>query len=103
VFVLKVNGVLTSYDVRTGRRLSQQRASEGEYCASPVSAGGRIYVFSKDGDATVLRTTPSLEVMSHNPMGETTQATPAIAGGTLYVRTAGHLIALHESAKGPQP
>jgi hypothetical protein len=29
-------------------------------------------------------------------MGAAIQATPAIADGTLYVRTAAHLIALHE-------
>jgi hypothetical protein len=41
-------------------------------------------------------------VIARNQMGETTQATPAIADGTLYVRTAGHLIALRESASAPR-
>ena len=98
VFVLGDGGVLTAYDLRTGRQMSRQRAGVGEFCASPVSADGKIYVFSNDGEATVLRIAPTLEVIARSQMGETTQATPAIADGTLYVRTAGHLIALRESA-----
>ena len=85
---------MTAYDVRTGRQLSQVRAGTGEYCASPVAADGKIYVFSTAGDATVLRAGPALDVLARNRMGETTIATPAVADGTLYVRTAGHLIAL---------
>jgi outer membrane protein assembly factor BamB len=96
LFVLNDNGVVTAFDVRSGRKVSQQRAVAGEYCASPVSADGKIYVFSRTGDATVLRAAPTLDVIARNQMGEATQATPAIADGTLYVRTAGHLIALRE-------
>ena len=94
VFVLGNGGAVTAYDVRTGRQLSQVRAGTGEFCASPVAADGKIYVFSTAGDATVLRAGPALDVLARNRMGETTIATPAVADGTLYVRTAGHLVAL---------
>ena len=94
LFVLGNGGALTAYDVHTGRQVSRQRASPGEFTASPVAADGTIYFFSRDGEATVLRTAPALEVIARNQMGEPTMATPAIADGTLYVRTAGHLIAL---------
>jgi outer membrane protein assembly factor BamB len=95
VYVLNDNGIVTTFNIQTGRKVFQQRTSAGEFCASPVSADGKIYVFSRDGDATVLRAA-TLEVIARNKMGAAIQATPAIADGTLYVRTAAHLIALHE-------
>ena len=36
----------------------------------------------------------TFEVLARNDMGETVFATPAIAGGTLFVRTRGHLYAI---------
>lgn len=101
VFVLGNSGVLTAYDVHSGRQVSRQRAGTGEFCTSPVSADGKIYVFNREGEATVLRAAPTLDVIARNQMGEATLATPALVDGTLYVRTAGHLIALRESARPP--
>ena len=94
VYVLNDNGVVTAFNVQTGKRGAQVRAAAGEYCASPVSADGKIYVFSRDGAATVLRVSPALEVVAQSEMGSSVQATPAIVDGTLYVRTASHLVAI---------
>ncbi len=102
MFVLGNSGVLTAYNIHSGRQVFRQRAGTGDFCASPVAADGKIYVFSREGEATVLRTAPTLEVIARNQMGEPTMATPAIADGALYVRTAGHLIALRESARAPR-
>ncbi|HXT70521.1 MAG TPA: PQQ-binding-like beta-propeller repeat protein [Vicinamibacterales bacterium] len=99
IYVLNDNGVLSAFDLQTGRKLTQVRTTSGEFCASPVSADGRIYVFGGDGEATILRTSPSLEVIGHASMGGPVKATPAIAGGVLYVRTATHLVALRETSR----
>lgn len=99
VYVLNDNGVVSSFNLQTGKRLSQVRTTAGEFCASLVFADGKLYVFSGTGDASVLRVAPSLEVISRNAMGAGVQSTPAIVDGTLYVRTATHLVALRDSAK----
>lgn len=96
--VLGDNGVLTSYNVASGRQLFQQRAGSGEFYASPVAADGKVYVFNKEGGVTVMRVAPTFEIIARNQMNEGVSATPAIADGTMYVRTAGHLIALRESS-----
>ena len=44
----------------------------------------------------MLRAGDALEVAAVNPLGESVRATPAIAGNTLYVRSAGHLWAFEE-------
>lgn len=63
-------------------------ADAGTISASPVAAGGRIYVSSQDGDIFVVRAGETFELLSRNPMGEPIFATPAIAGDLLIVRTA---------------
>ena len=94
LYVLGDNGVLAAYNVHNGRQLFQERAGTGDFYASPVAADGKLYLFNTDGDVTVLRAGPTFEVLARNRMNEPTMATPAIVDGTLYVRTAGHMVAL---------
>lgn len=96
VYILGGNGVLSAYDLRDGRQIYQQRAGSGEYYASPVISGDKIYIMNTDGEVTVLRAGPAFEVLARNTMGESTSATPAIINGAMYVRTSGSLIALRD-------
>lgn len=48
---------------------------------------------SGDGVVTVLGTGDALEVLAKNDLGEEIKATPAVAGGVLYIRTASGLVA----------
>lgn len=95
--MVKDGGIVTAYDAETGKDIYQKRAvATGTYYASPVAAGGHIYFTSlNDGVVTVLKAGASApEIVAENPpLGERTAATPAIAGDTLYIRTAGHLYA----------
>ena len=99
LYVLSGNGIFSAYDLRDGRQIYQQRAGTGEYYASPVISGDKVYVVNTDGDVTVVRAGPKFEVLSRNTMGESTSATPAIIDGTMYVRTNGHLMALREGKR----
>jgi outer membrane protein assembly factor BamB len=98
--MVKDGGIVTAYDPKTGKRLYQKRIAEsGNYYASPVAANGHIYFTSlPDGVVTVLKagSNPPEVVAKNPPLGEKVAATPAIAGDTLYVRTAGHLFAFAE-------
>ncbi len=96
VYVLSVNGVFSAYDLRDGRLIYQERAGNGEFYSSPVIAGDKIYVINTDGEVAVLRAGSKFEVLARNSMNESTSATPAIINGALYMRTAGHLIALRQ-------
>jgi hypothetical protein len=42
----------------------------------------------------VVRAGPKFELLSTNPMGEVIMATPAISGGTIFIRTLHHLVAV---------
>jgi outer membrane protein assembly factor BamB len=95
--MVKDGGIVTAYDVATGKEVYFKRAlATGSYYASPVAANGNIYFASlDDGIITVLKAgaaTPTV-VAQNPPMGERIAATPAIADDTMYVRTAGHMYA----------
>src|SRR4030095_2406591 len=50
LYVLTDNGVLSGYDAATGTRIYQARLGAGlsGFSASPVGAGGHVYVASED-------------------------------------------------------
>ena len=89
LYVLRDNGVVTTYDVKTGTRVYQQRLATGTggFSASPVAASGRIYFTSEDGDVYVIRAGRTYELLGTNRMGQVCMATPAISGDLLIVRT----------------
>ena len=93
-------GILTCYQAKTGERVYQQRIGEGgAYSASPVAAGGKLYISSEDGDVAVVKAGPTFELLAINPVGEVIMATPAISGGTLLVRAQHHVFAIAEQKK----
>lgn len=80
-------GIVTCFRARTGDVLFQKRLG-GTFSASPLAAEGRIYFTSEDGDTTVVRAGPELEILSVNPLGETTLASAAVLDGQIFIRTA---------------
>jgi outer membrane protein assembly factor BamB len=99
LYVSGDNGILSTYDVKTGARVYQQRVAAGGFSASPVAAGGRVYLASEDGEVYVVKAGRQYELLATNPMGEVTMATPAIAGPLLIVRTQTQLVGLREGAR----
>jgi hypothetical protein len=89
-------GLLDAYALQTGDEIFRQRIPHqgSGFSSSPVAADGRIYLSSEDGDMTVVRAGRTFEIVSTNPMGEPLMATPALAGGQMFVRGEKHLFAV---------
>ncbi len=87
-FFASNNGILSSFDVTTGRpSIDAQRLQDPrEVYASPVGAGGRVYLVGRDGATLVIKNTDKLEVLAKNRLDEGFDASPAIAGNELYLR-----------------
>ena len=66
----------------------------GNYYGSPVRVGDRLYCISRTGDVVVVAAADQFKLLAKNPLGERSQATPAIAGGRMYLRTRSHLISI---------
>lgn len=86
LYVVSDTGILTLVDARDGRVLEQQRLG-GTYAASPLYAGGRIYLLDEDGRTTVLAPGRSLSRLAVNQLDGTTLASIAAADGALFVRS----------------
>jgi hypothetical protein len=88
----------TVIEPKTGKRLldRERLGIGGQAVASPIAANGYIYIVNEPGTFAVLRAADTLDVTSVNKLGESVRATPAIAGDTLYVRSAGHLWAFRQ-------
>jgi len=93
LFLCTNDGILSCHKVLTGERLWSERLG-ADFYASPICVNGRLYCISKKGVAFVLAASEAFELLARNPLGEMTYATPAIAGGRMYLRTYSHLISI---------
>jgi outer membrane protein assembly factor BamB len=96
LYVCKNNGVFTVFDAKTGERVYQQRLGSGTtaFTASIIAADGKVYFTSEEGDVYVVKAGRTYELLSQNPLGGITMATPAVSEGTLYFRTSDKIIAI---------
>jgi outer membrane protein assembly factor BamB len=98
LYTCQVNGVLSCYEAKSGKRCYEERLGTGRtgFTASPVAANGKLYFTSEEGDVYVIQAGPEFKVLATNPMGEVCMATPAISEGALYFRTQEHVVAVAE-------
>ena len=66
----------------------------GNYSGSTVLIDGKIYIMSEEGKCLVIAASPKFEELGENDLGDGSHATPAVAGGRLYLRTFHRLMAL---------
>ena len=92
-YTLLDRGYLTCHDARTGDEVyGRQRIQVGAaFTSSPWAYDGKIFALSEDGDTYVIKAGTEFEVLRTNSLGEFTMATPAIAHGSLFIRTASKL------------
>ncbi len=86
LIMINDDGVATCLDAQTAGVIWQQRVG-GKYRASPVVSQDRVYVFSEDGRTPVIRAADKYELLADNQLEGGFQASPAVAGNTLYLRT----------------
>jgi len=93
LFVADDRGTANCFDTESGDRIWQARVGN-HFSASLVTANGLVYFIADDGITKVVRPGTALDVVNENPLGEYTFASPAIAGGQLFIRGEKHLYAI---------
>jgi outer membrane protein assembly factor BamB len=86
MFMINDEGVASCIDAKTAKLIWQKRVG-GEYRASPIVADGRIYFFSMDGATPVIEAAEEYRLLGENKLANGFQASPAVAGNSLYLRT----------------
>ena len=100
LYTLLDRGFLICTDARTGREVySRKRIARRAtaFTASPWAYNGKIFALSEEGETFVIQAGPEYEVLGSNALDEMAMATPAIADGSLFIRTAGHLYRIEET------
>lgn len=111
-FTLLDRGFFTVHDAQTGaeqyfteRQILDEQVRRriapgtGGFTASPWAYNNKIFVLSEDGDTYVIDPTDSFNVVATNSLGEVAMSSPAIASGSLFIRTRSHLWRLSQGAQ----
>lgn len=98
VYFLRDSGQLTVMDATSGEVEYGPERLQGvsEAWASPVIAGGRLYVAGRDGKVEVLALAPEVHTLAVNVLAEAFDASPAVAGDELFLRGKSTLFCLAE-------
>ena len=80
LYILKSNsGILSAFDAKTGTPHYQVQRLPGvpNVFASPVAAGGRVYIPGREGTTLVIRHGPTFEVLATNTLDDGFDASPS--------------------------
>lgn len=89
-YTLLDRGFLLCHDARTGREIYGRKRiapEAGGFTASPWAYNGKIFLLSEDGDTFVVQAGPEFKLLGKNSLNEMSLATPAIAKGSVILRT----------------
>jgi len=91
LFMFCDTGTVTCVKADTGKKLWSEKPADS-FFSSPVCAGDTLWCISHDGELIGISASDKYNLVSKLDLGEGTQASPAVAGGKMYLRTMSHLI-----------
>ncbi|MBS1789933.1 MAG: PQQ-binding-like beta-propeller repeat protein [Acidobacteria bacterium] len=101
-YTLLDRGFFTAHDAKTGKEVyGKQRIdpAAGAFTSSPWAYNGKIFCLSEDGDTFVIQAGSEYKLIGKNSLDEMCMATPAIAKGSLIIRTATKLYRIANNAQ----
>lgn len=100
LYVLTDSGMLSNFDAKTGKPHYRQVRLPKPYNfkASPVAAGGKLYLSTEEGDVVVVKLGAAFEVLAINALTDQSfVASPAVAAGDMFLRSRTTLYRISES------
>lgn len=87
---------LTCVNAATGAPYYKATRIEGlkQIYASPIAAGGHVYLTDRNGTTVVIKDSDRLEIVATNSVDETVDATPAPVDNELIIRGEHHLFSI---------
>ena len=89
MYLVHDTGILAVLNAQTGKEIYKVRVGGGghTFSASPVAAGNRVFLLTEGGITFVLEGGDQYKEIARNDLDEMSLASPAIAGGAIYLRT----------------
>jgi outer membrane protein assembly factor BamB len=99
VFLATSGGILTCFDVPTGKKLWEHEC-ETEVHASPAVVGNRVYVLGGKGKIVVAAAAREFNELATFEIGELIYASPAFKDGRMVIRTSKNLFCVGAKPAG---
>jgi outer membrane protein assembly factor BamB len=93
LFTFHDQGDVSCLRIDTGEVLWCEKPG-GKFYGSPIWVNGLLYCINREGNVIVIKAAPTYELLAVNSLGEKSQATPAVAGDKMYLRTYSHLLSI---------
>lgn len=96
LYVLGQNGgLLSCFDAKTGKEHYKKRIPDAKaFWASPWASGGKVYCLDDGGTTHVIQAGPDFKVLSKNALDEMFWASPAVADGSVILRSVDHVFCI---------
>lgn len=96
IYVTSDLGILSRIDAKTGKT-EESIPLSARFAASGVYAGGRLYYLGEDGEGIVVQPGDEMKIVRINHLDDGFMASPALDGGSLYLRTRSHVYRISEA------
>lgn len=94
IYMIKNGGIVTCLNAETGSLIFREKlGAAGPYISSPVIAGGKIYIGSRNGIISIVEVSDTFNILSQYDLNEYIMATPAIVDNKVYIRGSDFLYA----------
>jgi outer membrane protein assembly factor BamB len=96
LYTLTETGILTRFDAKTGKVTYRSRLAPdaGTFTSSLWASNGRIFCLNEEGKTYVVAAGDKFELLGTNSLDDMAQATPAIVGDRLLLRTESRLYSI---------
>lgn len=92
LILLSASAVMTCYNLEDGERLWEHEFPDDTFTASPGLAGGKVFLFAKEGKCYVGTVTDDgFQIEQENSLGEECVTSPAFQPNRIFIRGKEHL------------
>jgi len=96
IYALTETGILTRFDAKTGKQNYKTRIdpTATAFTTSPWAYNGKLFCLSEEGKTFVIAAGEEFKLLHVNDLDDMAQATPALVGERLLLRTEHHLYSI---------
>ena len=89
MYTLTETGILNRFDAKTGKQIYKTRIDPAAtaFTTSPWAYNGKLFCLSEEGQTFVISTDGEFKLLHVNELDDMAQASPALVGERLLIRT----------------